>query len=627
MLEVHDWTCTYPTTPEDIQLLNDFWSWAANRYKSNSYVWFNIMNEPQWDAANGNASYSWVTTHRPVIQLIRDQIVADNIIIVDGVNCGQETQTWNNNPIPAAQSAVITYGNDLKNFNNKTYANIGFNFHMYGAWGLNNTQSDTKITDYITRVHNLGHCIFIGEVGATGLSDANQVENTGSAYRAALLGKRVGMLAWHWNPKDGYKLTDAGSGAAINSWTNPTNLSSWAGKYFWDATHKDGFGLGSTITPTPIGNNLISNPGFENGITGWTSYGTTSVQSTNVNSGSNSAKIGGKSSNGIEKIITGLKANTTYTLTAYGKLSASGGTTVIGVKNYGGNVIDKSITSISYSQISITFTTGTSNNSVTIYGWTNTRNTFMYVDDFNLLATSTNLFTNPGFENGTTGWSLSGTSSVQISNVNSGSNSAKLGGSISNGVEQIITGLKSNTTYILKAFGKVSASGGSTVIGVKNFGGNPDDKYINSTSFSQINTTFTTGSTNTSATFYGWTNTTSTYMYIDDFSLTEFVTPSVATAKTASGNSIVQFEDDILKIGPNPASSIVNISYSSSDRQNSTLIITDLSSKNIMEIKQVLNKGLNTFKISVSNFPGGLYIINIKTSLGKNIYKKLMVLK
>ena len=181
MLEVHDWTCTYPTTPEDIQLLNDFWSWAANRYKSNSYVWFNIMNEPQWDAANGNASYSWVTTHRPVIQLIRDQIVADNIIIVDGVNCGQETQTWNNNPIPAAQSAVITYGNDLKNFNNKTYANIGFNFHMYGAWGLNNTQSDTKITDYITRVHNLGHCIFIGEVGATGLQDRDNVENVGSA--------------------------------------------------------------------------------------------------------------------------------------------------------------------------------------------------------------------------------------------------------------------------------------------------------------------------------------------------------------------------------------------------------------------------------------------------------------
>lgn len=250
MLEVHDWTCTYPTTVEDKQLLSDFWNWASNHYKNNSYVWFNIMNEPQWITGNGNASYDWVLTHRPIIALIRDQNLANNIIIIDGVNCGQETQTWSNGPIPASQSAVITYGNDVKNFNNKTYNNIGFNFHMYGFWGLDNTQSDTKLNDFITRVHSLGHCIFVGEVGATGLGDTHQVQNAVSAYRVALLSKRVGMLAWHWDPKDGYRLTESGSGAAINSLTNPTNLTSWCGKYFWDATHIDGFGLSNPITVT-----------------------------------------------------------------------------------------------------------------------------------------------------------------------------------------------------------------------------------------------------------------------------------------------------------------------------------------------------------------------------------------
>ncbi len=323
MLEVHDWTCTYPTTADDIQLLNDFWSWAANRYKSNSYVWFNIMNEPQWDAGNGNASYSWVTTHRPIIQLIRDQIGADNIIIVDGVNCGQETQTWNNNPIPAAQSAVITYGNDLKNFNNKTYANIGFNFHMYAGWGLNNTQSDTKLTDYITRVQNLGHCIFIGEVGATGLQDRDNVENVGSAYRAALLGKRVGMLAWHWNPKDGFKLTDAGSGAAINSWTNPTNLSSWAGKYFWDATHIDGFGLqggtSDTQAPTAPANLVSTGVTTVSASLAW-SASTDNVAVTGYNVYRGTVLAGTTSS--LSFTVTGLSKNRSYTFTVKAKDAA-----------------------------------------------------------------------------------------------------------------------------------------------------------------------------------------------------------------------------------------------------------------------------------------------------------------
>ena len=338
MLEVHDWTCSYPTTADDIQLLYDFWSWAANRYKGNTYVWFNIMNEPQWDNNNGYASYSWVTTHRPIIQLIRDQIAADNIIIIDGVNCGQETQTWNNNPIPASQSAIITYGNDLKYFNNKTYNNIGFNFHMYGYWGLNFTKSDTKLTDFITRIHNLGHCIFIGEVGATGLADSDNVENVGSAYRAALLGKRVGMLAWHWSPKDGFKLTEAGSGAAINSWTNPTNLSTWAGKYFWDATHRDGFGLSSSIIGTPdtqpptAPSNLVSTGSTAESVSLSWSASTDNVGVVGYNVYRGTALVGTTIS--LFFTVTGLSKGKSYTFTvkakdAVGNLSLSSNTVTV----------------------------------------------------------------------------------------------------------------------------------------------------------------------------------------------------------------------------------------------------------------------------------------------------------
>ncbi len=64
--------------------------------------------------------------------------------------------------------------------------------------------------------------------------------------------------------------------------------------------------------------------------------------------GSYSAKLGGSSRNGLEQTVTGLSPNTTYTLQAQCKVSTSGVTGSVGIKNFGGTTITRSFTSTTY---------------------------------------------------------------------------------------------------------------------------------------------------------------------------------------------------------------------------------------------------------------------------------------
>ena len=256
MLEVHDWTGDYPRG-DDLVLLNDFYRWAATRYKNNTYVWFNIINEPQWNSANPLADPYWITMHRSVISLIRDSVGASNVIVCDGVQCGQEAYTWNNYPIYEGYSAILSYGDSVKQFNNKAYANIAFSFHAYDQWGYNYQLFDAKMDDFVSRIQAKGHAVMVGEVGARGQNDSNNYQAPGTVYRVCIP-KKVGMLAWHFAPGDGFSLVSSwGYGSTIDSWTNPTNLSSWCGTYFWKATHEDGLGLRTATRSSPMSISII----------------------------------------------------------------------------------------------------------------------------------------------------------------------------------------------------------------------------------------------------------------------------------------------------------------------------------------------------------------------------------
>jgi len=136
--------------------------------------------------------------------------------------------------------------------------------------------------------------------------------------------------------------------------------------------------------------NLLENGGFESstGLSPWVTWtpgGTSTIVSSDANSGSKSIRLQGAGECSVQQKITGLLPNTTYTFKGYGKLSSAGNFAVVGVKNYGGATIDSNITQTQYEQKTITFTTGVANTSVEVYFYKNNTNGTAYADDFSLV--------------------------------------------------------------------------------------------------------------------------------------------------------------------------------------------------------------------------------------------------
>lgn len=131
------------------------------------------------------------------------------------------------------------------------------------------------------------------------------------------------------------------------------------------------------------------------------------------------------------------------------------------------------------------------------------------------------VFANGGFETGTLSpWTTWGGGASIVSNdTNTGTKCIKLTGG-ENAIEQVVTGLKPNTTYRFSGVGKVSTTGQSVSLGVKNYGGSQTSISFTNTTYQNQSVTFTTGSTNTSAVLFFYKYPTGT-VYGDDFLLEE----------------------------------------------------------------------------------------------------------
>lgn len=132
------------------------------------------------------------------------------------------------------------------------------------------------------------------------------------------------------------------------------------------------------------------------------------------------------------------------------------------------------------------------------------------------------LFGNGGFETGSLSpWSSwGGGASIVNSNMQSGTKCIQLTGTNQTAVEQVVSGLKPNTTYRISGAAKVATSGSSVTLGVKNHGNATTAVNFSDNLYTTKSVIFTTGASSTSATIYFYKFVEGT-VFGDDFILEE----------------------------------------------------------------------------------------------------------
>ena len=126
---------------------------------------------------------------------------------------------------------------------------------------------------------------------------------------------------------------------------------------------RDAFAMVGITIPCP---GAVTNPGFETGDTsGWTETGDVDIAS-DSHTGSYAVRLNGADSS-VEQVVTGLSAGTAYTVSCWGKAKSNAGV-YLGVKDYGGAEQTVQFTDFkNFVKKSVTFTTGPTNTSVTIF--------------------------------------------------------------------------------------------------------------------------------------------------------------------------------------------------------------------------------------------------------------------
>ena len=132
---------------------------------------------------------------------------------------------------------------------------------------------------------------------------------------------------------------------------------------------------------------VIDNPGFEYGsLSPWVGWNDASVVADSAHSGNDSLRVAATPSSwtgsAATQVLTGLEPSTTYTLTGWGRLDEDSGVAAIGVTDFGGDDTYQCVPSTDYTQLTVTFTTGASSTSATIYAWGGSG--VAHFDDFDL---------------------------------------------------------------------------------------------------------------------------------------------------------------------------------------------------------------------------------------------------
>lgn len=214
-----------------IEEINQFWRDCAARYKNNTYVWYNLDNEPI--GANNQA---WVDLHTYHLDLVR-AIAPDNIIVMDAMVGGGDV-----GPQSDLIGVKLTTDPTMWPVAARNYSNLVLSMHNYGGYDMYTTVS--KYLTYAKSVHDrLQVPLIIGEVGYTWdntQADAglfiNNKNGAISAWEAAATTK-AGVFWWHGSMNTKMSLKNNGGGFYTGGLN--VNLSD-AGQRLWNLSHDIG---------------------------------------------------------------------------------------------------------------------------------------------------------------------------------------------------------------------------------------------------------------------------------------------------------------------------------------------------------------------------------------------------
>lgn len=212
------------------QELIDLYTYYAERYKDNPYVWFELINEPDTLSYNSSA---WVQIHQALVTAIRDT-GNQNPIIVSGWCWGQDACGWGNSTITANESAILGLGDQIMTINNEPQSNIIFTHHVFDQFQYG---SLSRLTDYHDAVQAKNYALIVGEYSS---SNVNSTMTATNYMFQSTQARNIGRIAWNWHANDNGDLTTNtaynGGGDGIDSCLAPTNLTA-LGQLVWDDNH------------------------------------------------------------------------------------------------------------------------------------------------------------------------------------------------------------------------------------------------------------------------------------------------------------------------------------------------------------------------------------------------------
>lgn len=305
---------------------------------------------------------------------------------------------------------------------------------------------------------------------------------------------------------------------------------------------------------TDAAGDMISNGGFEGGMTGWVNWGNASVVSGQASSGTWALGVG-TAAGGAGQEVGGIVPGSSYRLTAQAKVGAASETLYVGV-----NFLDRSslpltqnavlVTSTAYTTVGFEVVAPPNAVKALVYVWKNGGSGLGFLDEIAFgpaggaapaLASSGNLVTNAGFESGLANWVDWG-NAASTAEAAAGSSAARVGTGAGGFGQRL--GVAAGTSYRLSALAKVSTPGEVGYLGVlftddAGTGLLVQNVVFRSTAYSTVQADLTVPANATRALVFVWKNDGSGFALVDEVALagTAGGTPATPPAPPVVGQA------------------------------------------------------------------------------------------